>query len=45
MDGDPEELLIWLKTDENGDRDLQMAALEQLCKRIRISFFVRRIPT
>ena len=32
MDIDPEELLTWLKGDDNGERDLQIIALEQLCK-------------
>jgi hypothetical protein len=32
MDIDPDELLTWLKGDDNGERDLQIIALEQLCK-------------
>jgi hypothetical protein len=33
MEADPNELLAWLKGDEGGDRDLQIVALEQLCKK------------
>ena len=32
MDVDPDELLTWLKGDGSVDRDLQIIALEQLCK-------------
>ena len=32
MDADPDELLVWLKGDGGGERDLQISALEQLCK-------------
>ncbi|CAF1193643.1 unnamed protein product [Rotaria magnacalcarata] len=31
MEADPEELLVWLKGDGGGERDLQISALEQLC--------------
>ena len=43
MEADPDELLVWLKGDGGGERDLQISALEQLCKfdrlQTRISFF------
>jgi hypothetical protein len=32
MEADPDELLVWLKGDGGGERDLQISALEQLCK-------------
>jgi hypothetical protein len=32
MEADPDELLLWLKGDGSGERDLQIIALEQLCK-------------
>ena len=32
MEADPDELLAWLKGDGGGERDLQISALEQLCK-------------
>ena len=32
MDADPDELLLWLKGDGSDERDLQIIALEQLCK-------------
>ena len=32
MEADPDELLAWLKGDAGGERDLQISALEQLCK-------------
>jgi hypothetical protein len=31
MEADPDELLLWLKGDGSGERDLQIIALEQLC--------------
>ncbi|CAF1240023.1 unnamed protein product [Adineta ricciae] len=31
MEADPDELLVWLKGDGGGERDLQISALEQLC--------------
>lgn len=38
MDADPDELLLWLKGDGSDERDLQIIALEQLCKTISLFF-------
>ena len=43
MDADPEELLVWLKGDGGAERDLQISALEQLCKTIQIFCLKSRI--
>ena len=44
MEADPDELLAWLKGDAGGERDLQISALEQLCKFDRsVIFFVVHI--
>lgn len=43
MDADPDELLIWLKGDGSVERDLQMIALEQLCKILIISSNIKFI--
>lgn len=44
MEADPDELLVWLKGDGGGERDLQISALEQLCKSFMIvdSSFVNK---
>jgi len=39
MEADPDELLAWLKGDGGGERDLQISALEQLCKLGYFKFF------
>ena len=39
MEADPDELLVWLKGDGGVERDLQISALEQLCKFIIFNLF------
>lgn len=43
MDIDPDELLTWLKGDDDGERDLQIIALEQLCKCSELRHWFRRL--
>lgn len=40
MEADPDELLLWLKGDGSGERDLQIIALEQLCNLFFILFSI-----